>query len=163
MKVSIFASPVFFLLLLAGCQGVSTKNLKPLSGSPLFIKTDFKYVHMNTFHYTLKAGEYAPKYQSKSGKYYEGPGKCLTEEFDFIEPRTDQKKRANNGFRCGIFIANKAPNLPKVYFYFDPKLSSVDPAESGVLVAKLNEASIENIQVHSYQPNPEELAKAIAQ
>ena len=49
-----------------------------------------------------------------------------------------------------------------VYFYFDPELSSIDPAKSGILVAKLNDASIENIQIHAYQPNAEELAKAVS-
>lgn len=172
MKIfRMFLLTIIFLQYSCVNSGVNPNSLEPITdGKPIFLNNDFSYIKKNVTQfdmtYTLKSGMYIPKYKSKKGIYYEGLGMCLIEQGSYSITAPNQPPISPSLTGCGIYIENKNPRTPKVYYYLNPDLQPYGALRrNGVLISALHDAEIrarlKNIQIHIFQPDPETFYKAI--
>jgi len=165
VKFFCYLKSLSFVLIFAGCAGVEPTKLKKASTNNFIeisqdyhFDENYKLASMHYF-YTLSAGKYLAKYESKSGVYYEGDGTCL--EMNGESSSASLQKTLvgyyPKKYKCGIFVANKTLEIPKIYYYRDKEESSVDARKAGVLIKALNDMEIDNIQILRDQPKGDAL------
>jgi len=123
MRIAAFAA--FALVGIAGCSGVDPTSLRAAQGSrSVSLSTSYTYeehyrVAGTTMIHTLAAGKYTARFEDDGGTYFDGPEKCflITARFDSPEVAARNKGYEPKSFRCGIYVATRAGEMPKVYFY----------------------------------------------
>jgi hypothetical protein len=123
MRIAAFTA--FALLGIAGCSGVDPTSLRAAAGSrSISLSTPYTYEEHyrmagTTMVHTLAAGKYTARFDDDGGTYFDGPEECflITARFDTPEVAARNKAYKPKSFRCGIYVATRADDMPKVYFY----------------------------------------------
>lgn len=119
-------------LCLAACNRGDLKHdlVKPATLTKITLEQDVSYTTVRgigaTWMEGLKAGGYIAEAENEHGTFYRGSGKCVSDLM---------ASKPNYQFEGGIWLPKEAAEKPKIYYYFNADLDTVEKGGGPVVYA----------------------------